>query len=80
MTIQEFETIVASARDAFAAAVTPAELENAKAQFVGKAGRITELMKGLGALSVDEKKSRGAARPFISSVMRPALPTNCRRS
>lgn len=58
---QEFDSIVGSAREAFAKAQTPAELENAKAQYVGKSGRITELMKGLAALSVEEKKSRGAA-------------------
>ncbi len=49
-----------SAREAFAAASTPADLENAKAQFLGKSGRITELMKGMAALSVEEKKTRGA--------------------
>ena len=58
---QEFDPIVAGAREAFAKAGTPAELENAKAQYVGKSGRITELMKGLAALSVEEKKTRGAA-------------------
>jgi phenylalanyl-tRNA synthetase alpha chain len=57
----DLDSIVESARRAFAAAATPADLENAKAQFTGKAGRITELMKGLAALSVDEKKTRGAA-------------------
>ena len=57
----ELNAIVDSARAAFALAATPADLENAKAQFLGKTGRITELMKGMGALSVDEKKSRGAA-------------------
>ncbi len=46
---------------AFNAAQTPAELENAKARFLGKSGQLTELMKGLGALSVEQKKSRGAA-------------------
>ena len=53
-------SIVDAATAAFAAAAAPAELENAKAQFLGKAGRITELMKGLAALPVDEKKARGA--------------------
>ena len=57
---QEFDSIVDSAREAFARAQTPAELENAKAQYVGKSGRITELMK-VAALSVEEKKPRGAA-------------------
>src|SRR5690349_9345384 len=55
------ESIVDNARGAFAGASTPADLENAKAQFLGKSGRITDLMKGMASLSVDEKKTRGAA-------------------
>ena len=57
----DLDSIVDSARTAFAAATTNADLENAKAQFLGKSGRMTELMKGMAALSVEEKKSRGAA-------------------
>jgi phenylalanyl-tRNA synthetase alpha chain len=56
----DLDTLVAAAQADFAAAPTPAELENAKARFLGKAGRVTELLKGLGALSHDEKKARGA--------------------
>ena len=52
--------LVASAKSAFAGALTPADLENAKARFLGKSGRITELMKGMAALSVEEKKALGA--------------------
>jgi phenylalanyl-tRNA synthetase alpha chain len=52
--------LIEEARGAFAQAATPAQLEDAKARFLGKSGRLTELMKGLAALSVDEKKSRGA--------------------
>ena len=58
---EDLHTIVQSATERFASAATPADLENAKAQFLGKTGRVTELMKGMAALSVDEKKSRGAA-------------------
>jgi phenylalanyl-tRNA synthetase alpha chain len=36
-------------------------LENAKAQFLGKTGRVTELMKGLASLPTEEKKLQGAA-------------------
>ena len=43
--MNEFDSIVGGAREAFARAATPADLENAKAQFVGKSGRITELME-----------------------------------
>jgi phenylalanyl-tRNA synthetase alpha chain len=70
---QEFDSIVASARDAFGQAATPAELENAKAQYVGKSGRITELMKGLAALSVEEKKARGAAINQAKQAIEAAL-------
>jgi len=71
--MNEFEPIVGSAREAFARAATPADLENAKAQFVGKSGRITELMKGLGALSVEEKKARGAAINVAKQAIEAAL-------
>ncbi|HEY0825804.1 MAG TPA: phenylalanine--tRNA ligase subunit alpha [Ramlibacter sp.] len=70
---QEYDSIVAGARAAFAQAGTPAELENAKAQYVGKSGRITELMKGLAALSVEEKKTRGAAINQAKQAIEAAL-------
>jgi len=69
--------IVDAATAAFARAVTPAELENAKALFLGKSGRMTELMKGMAALSVDEKKSRGAAINVAKQSIESAL--NARR-
>ena len=69
--------IVDAATVAFAQAVTPAELENAKALFLGKSGRMTELMKGMAALSVEEKKSRGAAINVAKQAIETAL--NARR-
>jgi phenylalanyl-tRNA synthetase alpha chain len=59
--MNEMNAIVDTAETAFAQALTPADLENAKALFLGKAGRITELMKGMAHLPVEEKKTRGAA-------------------
>ena len=73
----ELDSIVDAARRSFAEAGTPAELENAKAQFIGKTGRVTELMKGMAALSVDEKKSRGAAINVAKQAIEGAL--NARR-
>lgn len=58
--MNDLDQLVQAADSEFAAVSTPAELENAKARFLGKAGRITELMKGLAALPHDEKKARGA--------------------
>jgi phenylalanyl-tRNA synthetase alpha chain len=71
--MNELDSLVDSARTAFAASVTPADLENAKAQFLGKTGRVTELMKGMAALSVDEKKSRGAAINLAKQAIEAAL-------
>ena len=58
--MNDLDTLVSAAQADFSAAPTPAELENAKARFLGKAGRVTELLKGLSALSTDDKKTRGA--------------------
>jgi phenylalanyl-tRNA synthetase alpha chain len=54
------EDLVQAARAAFAGAATPTDLENAKARYLGKQGSLTDLMKGLGGLSPEEKKTRGA--------------------
>lgn len=58
--MNDLEHLVSSAQSDFAAAETPAELENAKARFVGKSGRVTELLKALGGLPIEDKKARGA--------------------
>ena len=71
--MNELDTLVASARQSFAQAATPVDLENAKAQFLGKAGRITELMKGMAALSVEDKKTRGAAINVAKQAIEAAL-------
>ena len=58
--MNDLDQLLQQATGDFAAATTPADLENAKARFLGKTGRVTELMKGMAALSVEEKKTRGA--------------------
>ncbi len=58
--MNDLHTLVQSAQADFAAAAQAAELENAKARYLGKAGRLTELMKGLAALPPEAKKARGA--------------------
>ena len=71
--MNDLNAIVESAQLAFAQAHAPADLENAKAQFLGKTGRITELMKGMAALSVEEKKSRGASINLAKQAIESAL-------
>jgi phenylalanyl-tRNA synthetase alpha chain len=75
--MSDLDNIISSASAAFAAASTPADLENAKAQFLGKQGQLTELMKGMAALSVEEKKTRGAAINVAKQAVEAAL--NARR-
>ncbi len=77
MTADSLDLLVHRAKDAFASAATPAELENAKAQFLGKTGQVTELMKGMGALPVEAKKTRGAAINLAKQAIESAL--NARR-
>ncbi|MEW5880939.1 MAG: phenylalanine--tRNA ligase subunit alpha [Pseudomonadota bacterium] len=54
------DELVEQARAAFAAADTPAALENEKARFLGKTGSVTELLKGLAKLAPEERRVRGA--------------------
>lgn len=58
--MQSLEDIVADAKVAFAQADRPAALEDAKAQFLGKAGAITQRLKALGQLAADERRAQGA--------------------
>ena len=71
--MNDLDSLVETARQAFAESATPADLENAKAQFLGKSGRMTELMKGMAQLSPDEKKSRGAAINLAKQAIEAAL-------
>jgi phenylalanyl-tRNA synthetase alpha chain len=75
--MSDLQSIVDSAQSAFAACTTPADLENAKALFLGKTGRITELMKGMAALAPDEKKTLGAQINVAKQAVEAAL--NARR-
>ena len=59
--MRELEQIVAEATSALSAVSSIAELEQVKARFLGKNGSLTELLKGLGKLSPEEKPKAGAA-------------------
>ncbi len=71
--MNDLQPVVLAARAAFELAVTPAELENAKAQYLGKSGRITDMMKGMAGLSVDEKRTLGAAINLAKQAIEQAL-------
>jgi phenylalanyl-tRNA synthetase alpha chain len=75
--MNDLDPLLQDARADFARAATPAELEDAKARYLGKAGRITEQLKALAALPPDEKKTRGAAINAAKQQVEAAL--NARR-
>ena len=58
--MQEIESIVAAALAEFAGCGDAASLENSKARYLGKAGRLTELLKSLSGLAAAERPAAGA--------------------
>src|SRR6266404_132968 len=58
--MDNLEKIVAEARATFEGISDAAQLEQAKARFLGKTGALTEQLKGLGKLPAGERPSAGA--------------------
>ncbi|MEP7295760.1 MAG: phenylalanine--tRNA ligase subunit alpha [Burkholderiales bacterium] len=75
--MNDLTPLVQEARADFEQAAAPADLENAKARYLGKTGRITEQLKALGTLGPDEKKARGALINAAKQQIEAAL--NARR-
>ncbi|HTJ94621.1 MAG TPA: phenylalanine--tRNA ligase subunit alpha [Pararobbsia sp.] len=69
----DLQEIVADAHRAFAGAEDNATLENEKARFFGKTGKVSELMKGLGKLDPEVRKSEGARINVIKQQIEDAL-------
>ena len=73
--MNELESIVAEALAEFAACAEPASLENAKARYTGKTGRLTDLLKALGKLSATERPTAGARINAAKEQLEAALKT-----
>ena len=58
--MEKLDTIVQEALQLFAGIADAAQLEQAKARYLGKAGALTELQKSLGKLSPAERPAMGA--------------------
>ncbi len=71
--MNDLASIVARARAEFEQCVDPAALEDAKAKYLGKAGALTELLKGLGKLSATERPVAGAAINDAKQALEAAL-------
>jgi phenylalanyl-tRNA synthetase alpha chain len=71
--MQEIESIVAAALAEFAGCGDAAALENSKARYLGKTGRLTELLKSLGGLPAAERPAAGARINEAKSRLEAAL-------
>jgi len=67
------ETIVAAALADFASCHDAAALENAKARFLGKTGRLTEQLKALGKLAAADRPAAGARINDAKAALEQAL-------
>lgn len=71
--MQELQQILDQALQQFAAIGDEAELEQAKARFLGKEGSLTALLKGLGKLSAEERPAAGARINQVKQIIEAAL-------
>jgi phenylalanyl-tRNA synthetase alpha chain len=71
------EYLISESQNEFNACIDMPALENAKAKYLGKAGALTEALKGLGKLSSEERPAAGAAINVVKQAVEAAL--NARR-
>ncbi|RFC36703.1 MAG: phenylalanyl-tRNA synthetase, alpha subunit [Candidatus Nitrotoga sp. SPKER] len=71
--MQELEKILDEALKQFAVIEQAAELEQIKARYLGKEGRLTVLLKGLGKLSAEERPAAGVRINQVKQSIESAL-------
>ena len=71
--MDDLSRIVDEAIAEFAACADSAALENSKARYLGKSGALTDLLKGLGKLSAEERPAAGAAINVAKQQLEDAL-------
>ncbi|MFA5242323.1 MAG: phenylalanine--tRNA ligase subunit alpha [Sulfuricella sp.] len=71
--MEKLEEILNQGLSAFEAIDNPAELDQVKSRFIGKNGALTELLKGLGKLSADERPAAGARINEVKDKLEQAL-------
>ncbi len=71
--MQNLDHIISEAQHDFASCASIADLEQAKARYLGKSGSLTEALKGLGKLSAEERPAAGAAINVVKQQVESAL-------
>ena len=77
--MEDLKKLITDAKKDFAACKSLTELDNAKSKYLGKAGPITEAMKGLSKLSKGEKPKIGALINEVKQGIELAL-NHCKES
>jgi phenylalanyl-tRNA synthetase alpha chain len=71
--VEKLEDILNQGLSAFAGIDNPADLDQVKSRFIGKNGALTELLKGLGKLSAEERPAAGARINEVKDKLEQAL-------
>ena len=71
--MEKLEEILNQGLSAFEAIDNPADLDQVKSRFIGKNGALTELLKGLGKLSAEERPAAGARINVVKDKLEQAL-------
>lgn len=71
--MEKLDEILNQGLSAFDAIDNPADLDQVKSRFIGKNGALTELLKGLGKLSAEERPSAGARINEVKDKLEQAL-------
>src|ERR1700675_4728668 len=71
--MQQIESIIAAALAEFAGCEDAVALENSKAKYLGRTGKLTELLKSLGGLPAAERPAAGSRINDAKSRLEAAL-------
>lgn len=71
----ELQALIDEARLAVEGANSPNELDQVRVDFMGKKGRVTDLMKGLGALSKEERPAAGQKINLVKQEIQSLITT-----
>src|SRR5437588_7707774 len=71
----DIQTLFSEASAAIDKAASSAELDAVRVEWLGKSGRVTEQLKGLGKLPPDQRKAHGAALNELKAAVEAHLQT-----
>ncbi len=71
--MSDLQQILDEAQQAISAATDPKLLDDVRVEFMGKKGRLTDLLKGLGKLSAEERPKMGAEINKAKGVIQQAI-------